>query len=198
MQPQNLFNVFNDLFVQPFVSVPDETNGVYGLTMTEDSADAKLRQVSIRNVPKNSLLLNTQNYSKLNLGNALKTVFKSKIGLFKCCDYVILTVARKQLYAIFIEMKSNSVNPAEVITQFKGAGCFVEYCGAIARYFHDAPAANLLSLQTRYVLFASKAFNKTTTKIRNYQKHSSPDNYARPPLGVGKGNASYIMFDKLL
>ena len=203
MSPQEVLHVFNSLFVRSFVSIPHETNDYgYCLTITENDNNANLRQINIRNVPKNSLLLKAQDYSNLNIGNILKAIFKSEIGLFKCCDYIVLTIIKNEMYAIFIEMKSRSQDPTEIVRQFKGASCFMEYCGAIAKYFYDAPIStpspSLLPLQTRYVLFSAKPLNKTTTAPKLYKKHSFPENYIRCTFGIGKGKEGSVMFGKLI
>jgi len=197
IQPIDLFNGYNEIYTQSFIVHPDVKDNEYSVTLTEDDRTAKLKKLTVSNVPKNTILLPLHKYSDLCLGNILKNILKSASGIFKCCDYLIVTIAKGKLYLVFIEMKSKEINSVDIKKQFKGASCFIEYCNSIIEYFCNMPSRKSLTINTRYVSVYGNKLNKTPTRRRCYTNHSSPDNFLPYMVGIDD-NAASIPFELLL
>ena len=186
-KPTDLFCKYSDIYAEQFAIYPDEVDNEYCLTLTENDRLSKLRRLTINNVPKNTLLLPLQKYSKLDIGLSLKEVLKSDPGVFKCCDYLLISMVNDKLYLIYIEMKSNKVVPSEVIKQFKAATCFINYCNAIIEHFYNTPLTMPLTVNVRYVLI-TKGTRKESIKHKSYEKHSSPDKFAHAKVRISDEN----------
>ena len=180
---QDLFSKYKDIYDEQFIVYPDEINGEYSLTLTESDYLSKLRILTVNSVPKNTIMLPLQEYSKLGLGTRLKKILKPDPGIFKCCDYLLISMVREKLYMIYIELKTGQIIASEIKEQFKGASCFIEYCNAIIEHFYCTPLVKPLSVNARYILI-SKGTRKESIKPKSYERHSSPDNFAHAKVSV--------------
>jgi hypothetical protein len=192
IQPRDLFLHYNDIYAKSFIILPDEKDGEYSVTLTEDDKTAKLKELKIYNVPKNTILLPLHKYSELLLGYALKDIFNADIGIFKCCDYLLITMRDNELYLIFIEMKSEKYSTGDIKRQFKGATCFIEYCNAAIRHFYDMPLLKSMPLNMRYYLVYQKGLNKWPTAKTIDPQPQSFDNFYRYNVGNDKSPSIYF------
>jgi len=186
------------IYVPAFVSFPVEDNGKYSLALTESDPEAKLKRITISNVPENTVLLNLQEYSKLNIGASLGKIIRDDSGIFKCCDYLLISADSAELDFIYIELKSKKIDRHEIIKQFNGASCFMEYCKGVVEYFFDAPITKPVSIRTSYALLSWTSLNKTPTspsrtKKNKYRKSLSPGDYIHQKIG-GSGTISFKWF----
>jgi len=186
MQAIDLFNSYKNIYAQSFIIQPYETNKGFGITLTENDKTAKLREVTVYNVPKNTMLLPLDDYSKLGLGNKLKNILQADLGIFQCCDYLLITIVNDEIYLFFIEMKSEKINASDIGRQFKGANCFLEYCHAIIEHFFSIPSPRLSTRNTRYILISGQRPNKQPTKRKSFAKHSKPDDFIHQRVGDDK------------
>ncbi|MCL1808813.1 MAG: hypothetical protein FWG42_03480 [Clostridiales bacterium] len=198
MMPMDLLICYDKIYIDSFVIHPDEAGGKYSITLIENDTSASLKKLTVSNVPQDTILLPLQRYSELHIGEKLKGIIKGAPGIFKCCDYLIITITQSGMYLIFIEMKSNEFIQSDVSKKFKGANCFIEYCNAIIDNFYDVPLRNKITPKMRYVLITGKRFNKKQTKLKGekYTKLSSPDNYTCHMVGIENNSAS-VPFDLL-
>lgn len=198
MQPIDLLNKYKDIYVPSFIVHPYKKNDVRSIVLTEKDKSTKLKEIAINNVPDDTILLNLHQYSALNLGEKLKIILDDAPGIFKCCDYLLISVLKGKAYLIFIEMKTNlkvkSIDYGVVRKQFRGASCFIEYCNAIIEHFYNMPSIRSLELNLRYVLIAGAKLNKQPTR-RAYSKHVSPETFLKLNVDV---NMPLVEFGKLL
>ena len=185
--------IYRKIFRQSFIVTPEENDGEYAVSLIENDSNAKLKQLNVHNVPKNTILLPLHQYSKLDLGKLLGKILEGGSGIFKCCDYLMITAMQEGIHLIFVEMKSNELDRGDVVKQFKGASCFIDYCNAIAEHFHNAPLQNAAPLHTWYVLFSLGNINKRPTKREYNAKHTSPDNYLHHRIGSKTADIQFGM-----
>ena len=188
MQPIDLFNSYKELYEESFIIKPVETDEGFSVILEENDKSTKLREITIYNVPQNSLLFPLHEYSKLALGEKLKNIINAERGVFKCCDYLLVSLTKDGIYLIFIELKSNKIERSHIIQQFKGASCFIEYCHAIIKHFYDKSLHESPTLNMRYVLVSRQNFNKTPTN-KNIE-FSRPDCYYHHKVGNNEVKAS--------
>ena len=192
-----LFKKYKEIYRESFVAYPNEMYGEYSIELKEADRTAKLRKLTVRNVPKDTILLRLHEYSNLNIGNILKQVLNDDSGIFKCCDYLLISIVNKELYFFFIEIKSENVVSSDVKKQFKGAFCFVDYCHAIIQHFYDMPSVKALSSKSYCILISKGTFNKKPTKLKKYIMRSSPDGFSHHKVGV-KNHTATINFESFL
>jgi len=196
MRAIELLDSYEMICDKSLVSGPDYSDGRYSFSLKEADKAAKIREVTIYDVPPNTLLLSMQKYENLKLGNYLKSILKAELGIFMSCDFLLISETKKGLFLTFIELKSREFSNSDVKKQFKGASCFIEYCHAIIEYFLGRPMPKLSAMETRYVLISGRTPRKRPTKYEKYVNLSSPDNYYHH--GVGNANASFVPFGKLI
>ena len=182
------YEKLESIFIQGFISHPVEENGRHSLTLAENAPDAKLKAITISNVPERTILLNLQKYSALNAGSLMNRIIKGGHGVFRCCDYLLVSESNERVDFIYIEMKSKNAERSEVTEQFRGAICFMEYCKAIAEHFFDAPIPKGMHPTTSYALLSWMNINKTPTgsgrtKKNKYRKSLSPGEYIYRRIG---------------
>jgi len=192
----DVFSSYSDIYTQSFIVRPDEIDGVRYITLTENYKTATLRTLKISDVPKKTILLPLHQYSELSIGSTLKKIFNDEPGIFTCCDYVLITINKDNLYYIFIEMKSYKPHNYDVRRQFKGATCFIRYSNAIIEHFYGITSLKSISLNMRYHLVYQGRYNKRATKWERYKCPSSPDNFY--PHGVEKNKNISIPFETFL
>ena len=159
---QRLIN--NDILENPSIK-----NGGGNLILKEAGSKAKLTEVEISGVPEGSLLISVDKSEQP------KTLFAGDKGERMRCDYVLVTKIKEQLSLIFIEMKSKKVSDAEVVKQFKGAECILEYCNAALEYFHEEDDF-FEHFKKRFVVLYYLSGNKSTNYVQKERK------YLRIPL----------------
>ena len=196
MDPSEILERINALFADSFMSVPDKDKGSYRFVLTETDPGAKLQTIEIRDVPENSILLKTHGYSPPG------KVFKSTKGECKMCDYILLTSYKGDLYFVFIEMKSKSLDSKDFVPQLVGGNCFMTYCAAMAEKFHGARISSS-HLQKRNIVFHTPLpINKKPTHLdRRLQKYikSVPSlsvPIVRVPCAIKNGK-TFTSFERL-
>jgi hypothetical protein len=125
--------------------------------LKETRKNADLREVTIMDLPNNSIVLNIEKFEQP------KTLFKGKMGECKRCDYILILTDNKQKILLFVEMKSGRFNKAEVQQQFKGAECVIDYCDAVLDRFHSQNGL-FKSYEKRFVIFYKPSLAKRTTQ----------------------------------
>jgi len=143
--------------------------------LKETRKNADLREVTIMDLPNNSIVLNIEKFEQP------KTLFKGKMGECKRCDYILVLTEEKQKILLFIEMKSGRLNMAEIQRQFKGAECAIDYCDAVLNRFH-AQDGFFKSYKKRFVIFYKPNLAKRTTQpFITSVKNDSPERALRYP-----------------
>ncbi len=143
--------------------------------LKETRKNAGLRDVTIRDLPTNSIVLNIDKFAQP------KTLFKGKMGECKRCDYILLLTGEKQKILLFVEMKSGRFNKAEVQQQFKGAECVIDYCEAVLERFHGQNGL-LKSYEKRFVIFYKPSLAKRPTQpFARPVKNDSPETALKYP-----------------
>ena len=161
-----------NIFVNDRVSEPTESKLGLAVTLRENDPYAKLRTVQIYNVPKDALLINLHNANPESwIRGLLESA--SDLGMFKCCDYVLLSLHN----TIFIELKSRNPDMSEVKKQLKSGTCLFTYCGSVLSQFYDIniPFPSAGGSNTKYVLVSSKGGSKRTLG-RNRRYNHTPEN----------------------
>lgn len=159
-----------NLYVSTFVEY-----GRNCVKLKETRKNASLREITIMDLPKNSIILNVEKFEQP------KTLFKGKIGECKRCDYVLVLTEEKRKILLFIEMKSGRLNKSEVQQQFKGAECVIDYCDAVLDRFH-AQDGLFKSYKKRFVIFYKPSIAKRTTQpFKTPTKNDSPERALKYP-----------------
>ena len=143
------------------------------ILLSESGSDARLRQVKILGLDADCLVLKMDKIQ-------IQGFFKGG-GPNKRCDYLILTEHGDKKYAIFIEMKSTFKEP-EIIRQFKGSECLIDYCKSVLTRFHGKSQL-LAKYKKHFVIFYKTSINKTGTRPRKFKKNNAPEKaikYADP------------------
>lgn len=105
-------------------------------------------------------------------------LFQSGRGQLKRCDYVICTKIGGQKYLVFIEMKHKEHSGTEIIKQFKGAECLVDYIESVLQRFYGVES--LQKYEKRFVLFYKVPIHKRPTIPKKGQrKNNVPEQYTR-------------------
>ena len=181
---KDLLSCYKQIYVTSFIEYPLETDGKFSISLTETDPAAKLKKVTISDVPEKSMLLKLNEYSKLNIGNKMNKIINDEKSIFQCCDYLLMSEDESKLYMVFIEMKSTNLDRSHITSQFKGASCFMEYCNSIAKHFYGLPLENQLACDTSYVLLSWRNMRKTPTVKKNkYRKPLQPDEYIHCQVG---------------
>ena len=179
---------------EPFIFCPHNQC----VTLEETKESATLRKVVIENLPNKTIVLDLDKYSNLNTGKSLRSILESEKGIFKCCDYLIITIVENRINLIFVEMKSNLPKPSEVIKQFKGGYAFFAYSHAIVEQFYTDEVIEISNFVFKYVVVTNKTSNKRTTKLDKYSNKSyTPANYLTRSVN-NNNNSENIYFGRLL
>ncbi|MGO8878218.1 MAG: hypothetical protein ACLPVO_08815 [Desulfomonilaceae bacterium] len=159
-----------NLYVSTFVEY-----GRNCVKLKETRKNADLREVTIMDLPNNSIVLNIEKFEQP------KTLFKGKNGECKRCDYILLLTDEKQKILLFIEMKSGRFSNAGVQRQFKGAECVIDYCDAVLERFHGQNGL-FKSYEKRFVIFYKPSLAKRTTQpFKTPTKNDSPERALKYP-----------------
>ena len=111
-------------------------------------------EIELRGLPSDSLLVKTDKF-KIEIG-----FLNSKNGILRRADYAIVNEDE----IVFLEMKSGDIKRNEIMQQFNGAQCVMDYCAAIGRHFFNDP--NFLSpaiKKPHLVLLHKRSLNKRGT-----------------------------------
>jgi len=189
-ESHEFLSAYKDVFVESQIRHPDKNENVYSVTLVEDDRSAKLKKVSIYNVPKDSVLLSLRS---INLGNALKNILRNDLDVFKCCDYLLVSAIDTGINMVFIEMKSKTFDSGEVENQLKGAACFNQYILAVMKHFYDK--SYLDSIKSHRMLIYGRGFSKRST---GSTRKSYLLSLKLPRCNVGNVENADIPYDKLL
>ncbi len=159
-----------------FIPLHDE-HGRKAVLLKETDVGAKLRKVKVLDLDPDTVVI------ELDKADQPATLFKEGKGQRKRCDFVLLTKVKGQKIALFVEMKSESLNNGRIKKQFRGAECLMDYCDAVLNRFYDQE--NLLEgYIKRFVLFYKNSINKTRTRpVKPTKNNDTPENmfkYANP------------------
>jgi len=121
--------------------------------LQEGGDDATLRNVPLDGVSASGIVLKPDSFCI--------TFFKSKLGLNKACDYLVLTEHKNTKYAIFIELKSSIYNDPDT----KGNLRLLENKDILT-----ACQLNSTSALFDYLCAVEKRVNKTTS-LFGYSRH---------------------------
>jgi hypothetical protein len=196
IQKNELFDKYNNLFLESFISRPTKTGDEYAVTLTEKDKWAALQKLTIRNIPSNSILLKLDAYSKFSIGNQLSTIINNEKDVFSCCDNLLITLTENKLYLIFVEMKSENFKPSAIKKQFKGATCFLDYCNAILEHFYDMQSIKTFAFEFRYNLVTTKTIAKRPINNDFKSIKKTPDNYGKHSVTIDNKSAA-ISFSAL-
>lgn len=102
-----------------------------------------------------------------------RSIFDGSKGECKRADFVIITSNAM----VFIELqKSSNKTEKEIIQQFKGAQCFVDYCRSIAKKFWNKnDFLNANQYPQYFVSIKNISMNKKPTINRVGNKNTSPE-----------------------
>lgn len=162
-------------------------NGRRFAMLKETGIDAKLKKVMIYDVPENTVLLKLDEYEQPH------TLFKEGNGQRCRCDYVLITEIGTSKYIIFIEMKSKNFKNNNVIKQFKGAECLIDYCDSALNRFYDLND-KLKHYKKRFVLFyKSTSVRKSPSRQPSSNRNSTPDSMLKYPNPVNPTISSLVV-----
>lgn len=131
-------------------------------------------KIELKGVPAGSLLVKTDNF------NPPRRFLVNKNGLHKRADFALIDNDK----IIFIELKSGSVNTKEIVRQFCGAKCVMDYCASIGKhYFNDPNFLNPAIIDQNCVLLVKK---KNSIKKRRI---------VPPPKSKRTGNVVFKRLD---
>ncbi|MBS4068174.1 MAG: hypothetical protein KGZ62_06205 [Sulfurimonas sp.] len=125
--------------------------------------------VTIHNVPDDAVVIKVDKFE-------VDKVFNGSKDECKRADYVIISDSCGKKRILYIEMKKTKDSEKQIISQLKGATCFVAYCKEIASVFWEK--RDLLSgFQERFVSFGhTGGINKKRTRIeRPTRDHNTPE-----------------------
>lgn len=163
------------LLAGDLIGTLSEREGRRFARLKEHSADAKLKQVDIFDLPEDSLLIHLEKYEQP------RTLFNGRLGERQRCDYVLITTVRGCPTVLFIEMKSAHLKRSDIVKQFKGAECILAYCDAALNRFHGQDGL-LENCHKRYVVFYRPRLNKQRTRPRpSAFRNDSPEQALRYP-----------------
>jgi len=144
-----------------------KTDGKAEVKLIEKDKGAKLREVTLTNLPIESIVLKLDK-------TPIHRVFKGK-GPNKRCDYLILTKLIDKDIALFIEMKSTNYDEDDCLAKFKGTECLMNYCNSVLYKFYNKK--NVISkFDNRFVIFYKTSINKHLTRQKRIAKNDTPEN----------------------
>ncbi len=176
------------LFVENVIVEPQKNNyGRYYIVMKEVSKNAKLKKVTISNVPSTSKAV------KLDEFIPKKCLLSGKEGELSRCDYVLFVEENGDNYVYYIEMKSTKPGSKPKV-QFKASQCLIKYCGLLAEVFIGNKSMNEVKNE-RFILFKRGHLSKrpTSTKPADWSSNS-PDHYYERTFSTA---TSSIFFNEL-
>lgn len=134
-------------------------------TLEETSEEASLKKVHVTGISQNGLILKLEK---------AKIDFFEGSGPNRRCDYVILSDYKGKKYAVFIELKSTSVDLRKIALQFKGSQCLMDYfCSVLDRF--DPGCSSLKEYEHRFVLMYKTSIRKRPTR-QTHQSNTLPEN----------------------
>ncbi len=170
----NSLDALKELLVPTILKDFVNIHGKTCARLKENSPNAKLKQIDIFGVPTNSILIKLDEYAQPS------TLFKNDKGQRKRCDYVLFFQIHNQGIALFIELKSNKVKNSEIIRQFKGAECILDYCNATLKRFHNHDTL-LKNYSKRFVVFYKPRIAKKRTRPKIKPNNTIPENALKYP-----------------
>lgn len=159
-----------NLYVSTFVK-----HGRNCVRLKETGKNARLREVTIMDLPTDSIVLNIEKFEQP------KTLFRGKNGECKRCDYILALAKENRRFLLFIEMKSGRFKESGVQQQFKGSECVMDYCNAVLERFHSQNGL-FKSYEKRFVIFYKPSLAKRTTQpFKKSTKNDSPERALKYP-----------------
>jgi hypothetical protein len=157
------YETSRELFSENILVEVERTQSSCNVTLKEEN-DRLSYEVKIKGIPQQSVVIKTD---KLEIP---KTVFRGRYGECKRSDYAIITGNK----IIFIEMKLSGSSKQEVVKQFKGAICFLEYCKSISTEFLSN-TNYLYGFEKYFVIIGNMSMTKYIKPDINNKTHTSPE-----------------------
>ncbi|PIE03505.1 MAG: hypothetical protein CSA81_01825 [Acidobacteria bacterium] len=170
----NSLDALRELLVPNILKDLVNIHGKTCARLKENSPHAKLKQIDILGVPANSILIKLDEYAQPS------TLFKNDKGQRKRCDYILFFHIQNQGIVLFIELKSNKVKNPEVIRQFKGSECVLDYCNATLKRFHNHDTL-LENFSKRFIVFYKPRISKKRTRPMIKPNNTIPENALKYP-----------------
>lgn len=143
--------------------------------LKETGKNALLREVTIMDLPADSIVLNIDNFEQP------KALFRGKNGECRRCDYILALAKENRRFLLFIEMKSGQFKEGRVQQQFKGSECVMDYCDAVLDRFHSQNGL-LKSYEKRFLIFYKPSLAKRPTQpFKMPAKNDSPERALKYP-----------------
>ena len=149
-------------------------HGSHYARLRERAPGAKLRKVDIHGVPEDSILMKLDGYDQP------ASLFKDDKGQRQRCDYVLFTMVNGRGFALFIELKSAKVKKTEIIRQFQGAECVIDYCHAALKRFHNHDQL-LNTFSKRFIVFYKPRVAKQRSRPKLSADNTSPQKAMKYP-----------------
>ena len=163
------WSVLKNLIMPDLIGSLAVENGMHCAILKEHAADAKLKRVDIVGVSNDSLLIDLDKYDQP------RSLFCGDHGERCRCDYVLATEFGGYPLLLFIEIKSGKASDAEVLRQFRGGECTLDYCESALARFHGIQSY-LHNCRRAYVVFYKPRLAKTTTRPTSPAKpNTRPD-----------------------
>ena len=125
------WDILEELLVDDLFGVISNKGGHHFAMLEEKDKKSKLKRINVVDVSSDAVLIN------LDLYKQPSTLFKGEKGECRRCDYVLVTKFKTKSIILFIEIKSLKLSDDDVIEQFKGAECVMDYCSSTIYRFHD-------------------------------------------------------------
>jgi hypothetical protein len=126
-------------------------------------------KVTIYGLPTDAIIIKADAFD-------VRTVFKGLKHECKRADYVVVADTGTKKRILYIEMKKSKDLEWSVISQLKGASCFITYCKDIAKEFWSERAF-LNAFEPRFISFAyTGSINKKRPKFeKSGGCHNTPE-----------------------
>ncbi len=167
-------DALRELLVDDIQGEFGDEHGVHYARLRERSPEAKMKKVNIHGVPEGSILIKLDRYEQPS------TLFRNDKGQRQRCDYVLFTMVNGRGFALFIELKSGKVKKSEIIRQFKGAECIIDYCHAALKRFHNHDKL-LNTFSKRFIVFYKPRVAKQRTRPKLSADNTSPQKAMKYP-----------------
>ena len=112
------------------VRLQQQEHGRFSVELTDSQSDTT---VQIKGLPFDSIVIRADDFEDP------LTIFKGSKGERKRADFVIVSNdERERKWIICLETKGGNKTRAEIVTQLKGANCFINYCKCVGKSFWES------------------------------------------------------------
>ncbi|MBO9424782.1 hypothetical protein J7444_08620 [Labrenzia sp. R4_1] len=167
--------------------------------LKEDDTGAALRVLSIKRLPKGSIVFELDHSPKGSLKRRLGNAFKQLSCILnsnhdkinKKCDYVIVYKKDKEIRILLCDLKSNRLKRSDCAAQLKNSELFVKYLLSLLAEYHNI---NITPVFMKTVIHVAQPINaKAPTQQKNRQKATEFNGVKYLPVTVaGRNNSNAI------